>query len=297
MKLLVTGSEGQLVRSLIERVAGRKDLEIVALGRPELDLGRPGTIAPALARVAPDAVINAAAYTAVDQAEDEPDLAMRINGEAPGVLARAAREAGAHLIQISTDYVFDGRGEGPYQPHSPVAPLGAYGRSKLAGEEAVREGTPDYLIVRTAWLYSPFGRNFLKTMVRLSAERNDVGVVADQHGNPTSALDLADGLLAVLERWRAEPRAGLGRTYHAAGKGTTSWYGFAERIFARCAERGVGSAAARPLRTEQYPTKAPRPANSALDSTQFAHDFGGLPDWRESSDGIVDRLSNLRPGA
>lgn len=221
MRVLVTGKEGQLVKSLLERSQGRKGIELSALGRPDLDLETFGSAAQAIARFAPDVVINAAAYTAVDQAEDEPERAFRINGDAAGEVAAAARAAGARIIQISTDYVFDGGGEGSYSEDAPVNPLGIYGRSKLAGEEQVRSNNPDHAIVRTAWVYSPFGKNFLKTMIALGHSRDLVTVVADQYGNPSSALDLADGLLAILDRWSAGG-AGLGETYHLAGTGSAS---------------------------------------------------------------------------
>lgn len=268
---------------------------MLALGRPELDLEAPESLKSVIRSAAPDVVINAAAYTAVDEAEDEPELAMRINADAPSVLARLARSAGIPIIQISSDYFFDGRSREPYAPGAPTAPLGVYGRSKLAGEEAVRAATPDHLIVRTSWLFSPFGRNFLTTMVRLAAERDEVGVVADQRGNPTSAQDLADALLAVLNRWRAEPRAGLGETYHAAGTGATSWYGFASEIFARCADHGARFATAKPLSSQEYPTKAARPLNSQLDSSKFARDFATLPTWEAATAEVVARVLADRP--
>lgn len=292
MKLLVTGREGQLARSLIERSAGHADVELVALGRPELDLELPGSAAAAVRSAAPDIVINAAAYTAVDLAEDEPERAMRINGDAAGDIAAAAREVGAAIVQISTDYVFDGRSEATYGEDAATGPIGAYGRSKLAGEEQVRRANPDHLIVRTAWVYSPFGQNFVKTMLRVAEARDMVTVVADQQGNPSSALDLADGLLAVIERWGQGERTGLGSVYHLAGTGSTSWFGFAEAIFEERRALGLPAAEVRPILTSDWPTKAVRPTNSKLDSSRFAADFGfRMPEWRKSVAEVVRRLA------
>lgn len=292
MKILVTGREGQLVTSLIERARGRAGIALIAVGRPDLDLDVPGSAERVVRSVAPDVVISAAAYTAVDQAEDEPNRALRINGEAPGELAAAARAMGARIIHISTDYVFDGTASEPYREDAPTNPLGVYGKSKLLGEERVREANPDHVIVRTAWVYSPFGRNFLKTMMALARTRDEVNVVADQHGNPTSALDIADGLLAVLEKWSGGGRAGLGETLHFAGTGSTHWCGFAAHIFSECARLGLPSATARPIGTAEFPTRARRPSNSMLDSSLFGRTFGHqAPDWRRSSSQIIERLA------
>jgi dTDP-4-dehydrorhamnose reductase len=292
MKVIVTGKEGQLVRSLAERAAAAAGIEIVAIGRPEADMEIPGAIGRAIAEAGPDVVINGAAYTAVDRAEDEPDRAFRINAAAAGEAAEAARAAGAPVIQISTDYVFDGKASGPYAEDMPTGPIGAYGRSKLAGEEQVRAATSDHLILRTAWVYSPFGGNFLKTMVAL-AERNPVvRVVADQHGNPSSALDLADGLLAILTRWRDGNRIGLGGIYHLAGNGDTNWADFARAIFDECRALGLPAAEVSPITTAQWPTRAARPANSRLDCSKFARDFNyRMPEWRQSARNIVRRLA------
>jgi dTDP-4-dehydrorhamnose reductase len=291
MKVLVTGRQGQLVQSLIERAAGRPGIEIVAAGRPELDLEKPGSAAEAVRSVAPEVVINAAAFTAVDHAEDEPERAMRVNDEAAGELAAAAKAAGAPIVQISTDYVFDGLAPRPYSEDARPDPLGAYGRSKLAGEERVRRENPEHLILRTAWVYSPFGSNFVKTMMRLAETRDTVTVVADQQGNPTSALDLADALLAVLRLWKQGSRAGQGRTYHLAGTGSASWFSFAEAIFEECRALGLPAARVQPIRTKDWPTNAVRPANSRLDSSRFQRDFDfAMPDWQRSLAEVVRRI-------
>jgi dTDP-4-dehydrorhamnose reductase len=291
LKVLVTGSTGQLAQSLLERAAGWPDIEMIALGRPDLDLEISGSAADAVRRIAPDVVLNAAAYTAVDQAEDEPERAFRINGEAAGELAAAARAGGVRIIQISTDYVFDGTGAGAYRDDAPTNPIGVYGRSKLEGEEQVRRHNPDHTIVRTAWVYSPFGRNFLKTMMALAETRDTLTVVGDQHGNPSSALDLADGLLALLGRWTEGERTGLGETFHLAGTGSATWAEFAAAIMAELKRRGRPSAEVRPIRTEDWPTKAVRPRNSELDSSNFAHATGfSMPPWRISAEQVVARL-------
>ena len=292
MKVLVTGRAGQLARSLAERAAGREGIELVAVGRPELDLEVPGSAARTIAQVSPNVVINAAAYTAVDQAEDEPDRAFRINAEAAGEVAAAAREAGAAIIQASTDYVFDGRSAGPYPEDAETNPLGVYGRSKLAGEEQVRAANSDYLILRTAWVYSPFRRNFLRTMMAAVETRDVLTVVDDQFGNPSSALDLADGILSILDNWQSGGRTGLGETYHLAGSGSTSWCGFARAIMDECRSLGLPAAEVRPIRTEEWPTKALRPRNSTLDCAKFAADFGlTMPEWRRSLAKVVERLA------
>jgi len=292
MKVLVTGSDGQLARALAERGA-IPGIELIAAGRPELDLAVPGSALRAITAAAPDVVINAAAYTAVDEAECNRDLAFRINADGAGGVAAAAAEAGAAVIQISTDYVFDGRNGDPYREDDPTAPLGVYGASKLAGEEAVRGANARHVVVRTAWVHSPFGRNFVKTMMAAAKTRDTLTVVDDQHGNPTSALDLADGLLHLIERWRQSPGAGEGQTYHLAGSGSTSWCGFARRIMDECRNRGLPFAEVRPIATADWPTAAPRPANSVLSSEKFARDFGFvMPDWRNSLGEIVGRIAS-----
>ena len=290
MKILVTGRGGQLVNCLVERTAGRAGLEVLALGRSQMDLERPETLGEAIRAAMPDIVINAAAFTAVDLAEDEPEKARTINAEAAGAIAAAARECGARIIQISTDYVFDGTAEGAYSEDAPTNPLGVYGRTKCEGEARVREATPDHLIIRTAWVYSPFGKNFVRTMMHLAESRDTVSVVADQRGNPTSAYDLADGLIAVLEAWR-NGGTGLGRTYHLAGTGVTTWCGFAEAIFDQCRALGLPAARVEPIASADWPSRALRPQNSALDCSRFGADFGyRAPAWQESLKIVVGRL-------
>jgi dTDP-4-dehydrorhamnose reductase len=288
MRILLTGREGQVARSLLEKAPGFPGLELIPAGRPEADLAEPGSIARVIRTVAPDLVINAAAYTAVDLAEDEPDVAFRINAEAAGEAATAARELGSGIIQISTDYVFDGQAAEPYDEGAPTNPVSIYGRSKLAGEEAVRAANPEHLILRTAWVYSPFGRNFVKTMVAAARDRDELKVVADQQGSPTSAPDLAGAILAIAAGW---PAAG-GRTYHLAGTGSASWFDLAEEAMNHCRRLGLPAAEVRAIRTADWPTKAVRPPFAVLDSSAIHRGLGiHLPDWRLSVAATVECLA------
>ena len=285
--MLVTGRDGQLAQSLAER--GGKS--IILAGRPDLDLAVQGSARSAILAARPDMIVNAAAFTAVDLAETEEAAARRINADAAGEVAAAARELGVPLIHISTDYVFDGSGGVPYAETAATNPINAYGRTKLAGESAVRAATPDHLILRTSWLVSPFGKNFVRTMVELGQQRETLSVVGDQYGNPTSALDLADAILAVAGHWSTGARTGLGQTYHLAGSGIASWFDLAVAVQDDLACLGKKSAAVVPITTADWPTPAPRPAYSALDCTKFASDFGVvMPDWRASLGPIVARL-------
>ena len=288
MRVLVTGREGQIARALAERASGH---EFAFAARPELDLADADSIEAAVNRFGPDLIISAAAYTAVDAAEDEPGLAYSINAEAPGVLARAAAKRGARVLHLSTDYVFDGRLDRPWREDDPPGPLGVYGATKLAGEEAVAASGATYAILRTAWVYSPFGNNFVKTMLRLADERECVSVVGDQVGCPTSAFDIADALIIVAEAWRRDPQHGADGLYHFAGQGETSWAGFARAIFGESAQRGGPVAHVTAIPSRAYPTKARRPANSRLDCSRFAEKFGHrAPPWQQSLPIVVERL-------
>lgn len=294
MRLLVIGREGQLAKSLVERSGEVPDLEVHAAGRPQLDLEQPGSAAGVIEALRPDVVVNAAAYTAVDQAEKEPERAFRINADAAGEIAAAARLAGAKVIQVSTDYVFPGTAERPWRPDDPTGPINVYGASKLAGEEQVRAENPDHLILRTAWVFSPFGRNFVATMLRLAGERKEVRVVDDQQGCPTSALDLADAILAVAGRWDHEP-VGLGSTMHVAGAGACSWAEFARSIFEVSAAAGGPSARVVPIASADFPTPARRPAYSVLDCSSFEQTF----DWpmRPWTGALPETIARLRGSA
>jgi len=271
VKILVTGRKGQVARSLAGRGATH---ELIFAGRPELDLAEPASIERTVAAVAPDLIVSAAAYTAVDKAEDEPELVMKVNGEAPGVLARAAARIGAPVIHLSTDYVFDGSLDRPWREDDPVAPLGVYGATKLAGEEAVAASGARFAILRTAWVYSPFGQNFVKTMLRLAESRPTVSVVSDQMGCPTSAFDIAEAVLAIAAAWQTDPQSGVDAIYHFAGVDEASWADFAKAIFAESARLGGPTAEVTGIPTSAYPTQARRPANSRLDSTKFTQLFG-----------------------
>ncbi|CCV12493.1 dTDP-4-dehydrorhamnose reductase [Mesorhizobium sp. STM 4661] len=294
MRLVVTGRDGQVVRSLVERAHAHTEFEVIALGRPELDLAKPETIAPALAIARPDLVVSAAAYTAVDHAEDEPDLAFAVNGAGAGHVAEAAAGLGVPVIHLSTDYVFDGSGEGAYSEDDEPAPRNVYGASKLAGEQAVAKANPRHLILRTAWVYSPFGRNFVKTMLKLAADRDEIAVVADQWGNPTSALDIADALLHSAAMLRGNKGFASFGVYHLAGTGETNWSGFARHILDTSQAFGGPYARVRDIATVDYPTKAQRPRNSRLATQKFATAFGWVaPGWRESTEEVERCL--LRP--
>jgi dTDP-4-dehydrorhamnose reductase len=290
--MVVTGVQGQVVTALVERGAAADDIDVVTLGRPVLDLADPAGIDAALTATRPDVIVSAAAYTAVDKAESEPDLATTINGEAPGAIARAAARLAVPIIHISTDYVFDGSKDGAYLESDPVSPLGVYGQTKLAGEQAVAAATPDHAILRTAWVYSPFGNNFVKTMLRLANDRPELGIVSDQQGAPTSALDIADAVIAVTRQLLARPHdASLRGVFHMSGTGYTDWASFAEAIFAYSAEKGGPAARVNRLTTSQYPTPAARPANSRLDNGKLAKRFGvQLPEWQTSLKTVIDRL-------
>ncbi|HQZ13075.1 MAG TPA: dTDP-4-dehydrorhamnose reductase [Devosia sp.] len=289
MRILVTGRAGQVALSLAERAEGSGH-EVVLAGRPELDLAQPATIFSALEAARAELVINAAAYTAVDAAESDRETAFAVNAAGAGEVAAAAARLGIPVLQISTDYVFDGLAEGPYAESAATAPAGVYGASKLAGEQAVAAANPQHLVVRTAWVYSPFGRNFVRTMLRLAETRDEVGVVADQFGNPTSALDIADGLFAAATRIGAGGSTGWG-TYHLVGSGEASWADLATQVFETSRALGGPHALVRPITTADYPTPARRPANSRLSTTKFAAAFGWTaPDWRESTAAVVRRL-------
>jgi dTDP-4-dehydrorhamnose reductase len=228
--------------------------------------------------------VNAAAYTAVDEAESDPELAQAINGRGAGIVAAAAAAAGVPVVHVSTDYVFDGTAARPYREDDPVAPLGVYGASKLAGERTVAAATPDYAILRTAWVYSPFGKNFVRTMLRLAETRDEVAVVADQRGCPNCAFDLADGVIAVARNLAGRPGdASLRGVFHLSAEGEASWADFATNVFAISARLGGPSARVREIVTSDYPTPARRPAYSCLDGRKLSARHGvRLPDWRAS---------------
>ncbi|WP_309665218.1 dTDP-4-dehydrorhamnose reductase [Tabrizicola sp.] len=283
MKLLVFGQTGQVARELIRRAP--VGVTVLALGRDRADLSDPSSCALAIDRTDADAVINAAAWTAVDSAETAFAEALGVNGDAPTVMAQAAADRRLPFLHISTDYVFDGTGNQPFLPDHPTAPLGAYGRSKLAGEIGVRAAGGKHLILRTSWVVSAHGTNFVKTMLRLGREREALNVVADQIGGPTPAAAIADALFAAA---RAMVDGAGGGTHHFSGAPDTSWAGFAREIMARaglaCVVNDIPSSA--------YPTPAKRPLNSRLDCTSLEVAYGiARPDWRSGLDDILRELA------
>ncbi len=282
MRIVVTGTQGQLARALAS--IGGEDVNCV--GRPELDLERPETIATSLGALAPDVIVNAAAYTAVDQAESEPERAFAINARGAGVVAETAARLGVPVVHISTDYVFDGKAHRPYVEEDPTSPLGVYGASKLEGEELVLAANPNGAVLRTAWVYSPFGKNFVRTMLRLAETRDEIGVVADQLGTPTSALSLAEATLAVARNLVCSAGdARLRGVFHATDAGEASWADFAAAIFEKSAARGGPAARVRKIATSGFPTPAARPANSRLSTAKLRERHGIVPaNWREALD-------------
>ncbi len=289
MRIAVTGATGQVATSLVERAG--PGVEIVALGRPAFDLTDRAAVLAGLEAARPDVIVNAAAYTAVDKAEAEDALALRVNGEGAGHVAEAAARLGVPLLHLSTDYVFDGALDRPYREDDPTGPTGAYGRSKLAGEKEVAAACENSVILRTAWVYSPFGVNFDRTMLRLGESREEVGVVADQRGNPTSALDIADGLITIAARVKADSSPRLRGIFHMTGSGEASWADFAETVFREAEARGRRPTRVKRIATADYPTPARRPANSRLDNEKLARVYGfRLPDWRQSAAACCARL-------
>jgi dTDP-4-dehydrorhamnose reductase len=291
LRLVVTGREGQVTRAL-QALAGA-DLEVVALGREKFDLAADGEATSVFAEARPDAIVNAGAYTAVDKAESERDLAFAVNGRGAGRVARAAAILRVPVIQISTDYVFDGSGDRPWREDDSVGPLGAYGASKCAGEEAVAAATPNHAILRTSWVYAPWGGNFVRTMLRLAQTRPELRVVADQWGAPTSALDIAEGVVAVARNLVARPDdSSLRGVFHMAAQGETTWADFAREIFAQSAARGGPHAEVVSIPSRDYPTPAARPLNSRLSTEKLAGVHGvRLPHWRDGLARVLERLA------
>jgi dTDP-4-dehydrorhamnose reductase len=289
----VVGSGGQLARSLVGRAAP-SGLAIIAIGRPELDLLEPTSIGTALDAVQPDIVINAAAYTAVDKAESEPEMAIAVNAIGAEALARACSSRAIPFIHVSTDYVFDGSKSSPYSETDPVAPLGAYGRSKLDGEQRVAAACPKHIILRTAWVFSPYGQNFVKTMLRLASSRPEISVVDDQIGNPTYAPHLAAAIVQVAQAAAHREDVPWG-IYHAVGSGEVTWCGLAREVFAVSKSLGGPKADVRAITTADYPTPARRPANSRLECTRLRDAFGvEMPAWRAGVKDCVRELLTVR---
>lgn len=296
MRILVTGVSGQVGHELLGTLAPLG--EVIGADRASLDLASPDAIRATLRRLSPALIVNPAAYTAVDRAESEPELAMQVNGVAPAVIAEEARRLGARLIHYSTDYVFDGAKDAPYTEDDPTAPLGAYGRSKLAGERAVASSGCRHLILRTSWVYGLRGSNFLRTMFRLAREREELRVVDDQRGAPTSSRAIAQASARVAQRWLALGDDSADGVHHMSCAGATTWCGFAraivDRLDAIATALGEPVPAHRPavvpIRTADYPTAARRPANSLLDNGRLARSFGvALPHWQAALDALLAR--------
>lgn len=280
MRILIIGQNGQVSRELQQRLGDVG--ELIVLGRDQLDLAQPDQIRRQVQRVRPDLIINAAAHTAVDQAESEPALAFAINATGPGVLAEEALTLGIPLIHYSTDYVFDGSKTEPYNEDDVPNPLGVYGKSKWAGEQAITAVQGQHLILRTSWVYSIHGRNFLLTMQRLLQEKPELRIVADQIGAPTWAGTIAGSTVALIERWQAG-QAGAWGTYHLTAQGDTSWFGFAQAIGDALREQGKPCASLVPIPSTDYPTPAARPLNSRLDCSRLQREWGvSQPDWQSA---------------
>ncbi len=286
--ILIFGAGGQLGLEL-QRSAAERAVPYRALTHRDLDIADAGAVSRAFDEIEPTLVVNAAAYTKVDLAEKEVEAARLANETGPAVIAAACAARDAPLIHISTDYVFDGEKQGPYFESDCVSPVGVYGRTKAAGEEAVRQGCLRHVILRTSWVYGEFGNNFLKTMLRLAGEREELRVVADQRGCPTSTLDIAGAILRIAPLLSASDD--LYGVYHFAGAGATNWHGFATRIVEAQAPLTGRRPKVVPIATADYPTAARRPANSVLDCSRFERAFGfGARNWSEETDAVVKRL-------
>ena len=302
MRILLTGGSGQVGGALLPRLGAHHT--IIAPASADFDLSKLETLAAQLDAIRPDLIVNPAAYTAVDRAEDEPARAMLINAEAPGALARWAAPRRVPMVHLSTDYVFDGHGNSAWREDDPTGPLSVYGRSKLAGERAVRDAGGAHLVVRTAWVYAATGSNFMRTMIRLAGERDALRVVADQWGAPTSARTVATMLADIIGQGEADLAAAFARAkglVHLTNSGATNWHGFAVAILQGLRSRGASLRATEvvPIATKDYPTKAKRPANSRLDLTRLKDAYGLEPStWESALSQELDAFAKLSsPGA
>lgn len=289
--ILVTGGQGQVGQELA-RYAWPDDIELLLPTREVLNLGDPDSIERYVARTAPAAIVNCAAHTAVDRAEDEPDLAYEVNARGPGWLARAARIANIPMVHVSTDYVFGASGIGFRKESDPVGPSGVYGASKLAGEIAAAAACDRLVILRTAWVVSSFRANFVKTMLRLAIDREEIGVVSDQRGCPTGAADIAAALAVIVQRMIDDPTAPTG-TYHFVNAGEATWSELAEVVMVEAKRHDMPRARIKPIATADFPTRAARPADSRLDISRIRHDYGIAPrDWHAMIADTVAELAN-----
>ena len=291
-RILVAGNTGQVARALQDR-NDPETFALTAYGRPQMDVASLASVQSAFDEVRPDLVINAAAYTGVDQAEDEAALAHAVNAEGATNLAKASAASGIPILHLSTDYVFDGTKTEPYVESDPVAPLGVYGASKLAGEQGVAATHSQHLILRTSWVYSPYGKNFVTTMLRLAETRDELRVVSDQIGNPTSAHDIADALLDLASQLCAAPDKMKPGIYHMSGRTSANWAELAAEALTLSAEHGRPTARVIPITSAEYPTRVKRPANSRLHCQKLAQDYAiELPDWKTSLRTCLDYLIN-----
>jgi dTDP-4-dehydrorhamnose reductase len=296
-KILLTGVNGQVGHALKHALLASPSLSdaFVALDRTQLDLSRPDDVRRVIQLIQPDLIINPAAYTAVDKAETEPELTYAINATAPQILAEEAEKVGAKLIQFSTDYVYNGKKSVPYLEDDATEPLSVYGKSKLAGEDAIRSVGLPHLIFRTSWVYGAYGKNFLKTILRLAGERDELRIVADQLGAPTSSHSIAEATLEAFAQWNGE----VSGTYHLVNTGQTSWHGFATAIVEEYTRLQLSKnwpplkvKKIQAITTSEFPTPAVRPTNSRLDTSKLVQDFSvQLPDWR---DALIQELNQLR---
>ncbi|MDI7776364.1 dTDP-4-dehydrorhamnose reductase [Asticcacaulis sp. EMRT-3] len=290
MRIVVTGKAGQVDTSLAT-LGEAQGLTIIRLGLPEIDLSDPASLTGPITAACPNVIISSAAYTAVDKAETETELAQTINGDGPGELARIAAKLNVPILHLSTDYVFAGDKDGVYNENDVPAPASIYGATKLSGERQIAAATPNHVIFRTAWVYSPFGNNFVKTMLRLGETRDELNVVADQYGCPTYAPEIARALLSAARRVVADADPALRGVFHLTGQGETHWAGFAEAIFKGAEARGRQPVKVNPIPSSQYPTPAKRPANSRLSGEKLKATYQlQLDPWRTSLDDCLDRL-------
>ncbi|ELU9849708.1 dTDP-4-dehydrorhamnose reductase [Vibrio cholerae] len=293
MRVLVTGRRGQVGRCLVQQLSTMKEVEFLAVDRDQLDITYPAQVDAVVNEFKPNIIINAAAHTAVDRAEQEIELSYAINRDGPHYLAQAAQKVGAAILHISTDYVFSGDKPNPYLETDPTAPQGVYGESKLAGEIAVAQACPRHIILRTAWVFGEHGNNFVKTMLRLAQTRDALGVVADQYGGPTYAGDIANALL-MMAKAIVEGKSTAFGVYHFSGLPHVNWHEFACTIFDKARDQGVlnKSLQVNAITTQEYPTPAKRPANSRLDTQKIHQHFGVVAsDWQTALNHLIDYKS------
>lgn len=292
MKILITGAQGQVGKELVS-IANQHGFEVIAAGRAELDISQLKNVKDFIASQSPDIVINTAAYTAVDKAETEKDIAYAINCDGAEHLALTCAKQNIPLLHISTDYVFDGTKDTTYNEEDPVSPLGVYGLSKWQGEEAIRKTCPQHIILRVAWVFGAHGNNFVKTMLRLGKERDELNVVADQFGGPSPAKNIAETLIALAEQYQNGKTLQWG-TYHYCGVDKTSWCDFAKEIFTQAKEIGLLNKEVKvnPITTAEYPTPAKRPQNSMLDCAKIKNTFGiEMPKWKNALNEVLTELN------